>query len=277
MTRWQLPQQGDGSPTNQAGPLPLSDCLLEAMTKYYRHAAVGRRLTGLIHALNSPLQVLLMQADLIDRKLQEEEAVLAPQLPAEAAARWREYFAYRQRKNQQLAEMAEKLQELINWLRYRTVHEDQHGPQEIDLNEMVRTELQGYQMESFFKNRVVKRRQQEEQLPPITGYYIDFSQSFCHLVDNALEALQEVPEPVLTITTRVEDGQRVIAVGDNGPGIPLEVQPNLFLPFYTTKHTSATPHAGLGLFLAQKLLRPYGGRVTVTSQPGQTWFRLILP
>ncbi|MGQ9920286.1 MAG: sensor histidine kinase [Desulfobacca sp.] len=251
--------------------------LLQELVKQYRHAMVGRRITGIIHTLNTPLQVLLMHAELLGRKLQEEKDTLAPRLPAELLPVWENFFAYRSRKNQQLVEIADKLQILIDWLRYHALHEDQHGPQEIDLNELVEAELHGYQMEPFFKNRVSKRWQPREHLPAITGYYVDFSQSFCHLVNNALEALQEVPEPVLTIATYTADGHRILAVGDNGPGIPPAIQGDIFTPFFTTKNSPGESKAGLGLFFTQRLLAPYGGRVTFTSQPGQTWFRLILP
>jgi len=261
----------------RSAPEAAWEHLLAAMTSYYRQAAVGRRITGIIHTFNTPLQVIQMQAELMARKLQEEEAALAPELPPHLLPVWQEFFTYRQRKNSQLVDIAQKLQQLINWLRYRGLHEDQHGPQTINLNELVQTELQGYEMEQFFKNQLTRQWQQQDFLPPIVGYYVDFSQSFCNLVDNALEALQEVAAPVLTIATVMAEGHRIIAVGDNGPGIPPEQQSRLFTPFFTTKHTSERPRAGLGLYFAQELLRPYGGRISFTSQPGQTWFRIILP
>ncbi len=260
-----------------SAPAVAWERLLQELTKHYRQAMVGRRITGIIHTLNTPLQVLLMQTELMERKLQEEEAALASALPPDLRPVWQGFHTYRSRKNQQLGEVAEKLQQLISWLRYHTLHQDQHAPQEIDLNDMVQTELQGYQMEPFFKNRVATRWQRQDRLPPLVGYYVDVSQSFCHLVDNALEALREVPDPVLTLATYSEDGHRIIAVGDNGPGIPSAIQKDIFTPFFTTKTSTLPPQPGLGLFLTQRLLSPYGGRVTFTSQPGQTWFRLVLP
>ena len=213
--------------------------LLQELLVYYRHAMVGRWITGIIHTLNSPLQVLLMQADLVARKLQEEEQTLAPQLPPALVPIWQGYVDYRRRKNQQLVEITDTLQKLINWLQYRTLHAAEHSPQEIDLNALMQTELTGYQLEPFFKNRVAKKWQQQDQLPPITGFYVDFSQSFCHLVDNALDALRQVDEPVLTLATYLADGHRVIAVGDNGPGLPPALQEKIFAPFFTTKNAAA--------------------------------------
>jgi two-component system, NtrC family, sensor kinase len=255
------------------------DCerLFQELIKYYRHATVGRRITGIVHNINTPLQVILMQSELMERKLKEEQNNFAPNLPTALQPQWQAFFDYRQKKNRQLQEVSANLQELVHWLKHRTFHEDHHGSQEIDLNELLLEELEGYQAEQFYKHRVEKRFQWRDRLPPISGYYVDFSQSFCNLIDNALEALQEVPEPALTITTSLKSGRRVIAVGDNGPGIPKEIQDQIFDPFFSTKSSPEKPRAGLGLFLTRRLLTPYGGEIIFESRPGQTWFWLVLP
>ncbi len=251
--------------------------LFQELTQYYRHAAVGRRLTGIIHNINTPLQVILMQSELMERKLTEEQNNFAPCLPTELKPEWEAFFAYRQKKNRQLQEVSANLQQLVHWLKHRTFHEDNHGIQEIDLNQMVQEELAGYQAEQFFKHRVEKRYQWLDRLPSFSGFYVDISQSFRNLVDNALEALQEIQDPVLTITTNLESGCRVIAVGDNGPGIFAAMQDQIFTPFFSTKSTPEKPRSGLGLFMTRRLLAPYGGSVTFESRPGQTWFRMVLP
>jgi two-component system, NtrC family, sensor kinase len=262
---------------NRCGDFDECECLFRELTKYYRHAIAGRRLTGIIHNINTPLQVILMQSELMERKLQEEQKTFAPLLPADLQESWQAFFAYRQNKNRQLQEVSANLQQVIHWLKHHTSHEEHQGRQEIDLNELLLTELEGYQAEQFYKHRVEKRFQGLDRLPPISGFYVDFSQSFTNLVDNALEALLEVPEPVLTINTRMESGCRIIAVGDNGPGIPEEIQNQIFNPLFSTKSTAEKPRAGLGLFLTRRLLTPYGGEVSFESRPGQTWFRLVLP
>lgn len=251
--------------------------LFQELIKYYRAAVVGRRITGIVHAINTPLQVILMQTELMTRKLAEEQTSFAPLLPLDLQPAWQAFFAYRQNKNQQLQEISANLQQLVHWLKQQGFHDHEHGPQEIDLNTLVQEELQGYQAEQFFKHRVTKRIRLFDRLPPLSGFYVDLSQSFCHLVDNALEALQEVPEPSLDIETGMISGRRMIAVGDNGPGIPGADRDRVFDPFFSTKGAPGKPRAGLGLFLTRRLLALYGGEVAFESRPGQTWFRLLLP
>jgi signal transduction histidine kinase len=131
--------------------------------------------------------------------------------------------------------------------------------------------------EPFFKHRVEREFTFTPGLPPIHGHYVDFSQSFRHLVDNALEAMAESPSPVLTVTTQLEKNCRVLRVGDTGVGITPEDKDRLFQPFFTTKSTPDQPRAGLGLYMARRLLAPYKGEIAIESRPGQTWVTVCLP
>jgi signal transduction histidine kinase len=261
----------------EPGDFAEMECLLQELLKHYRQALVGRRITGIVHNINTPLQVMLMQTELMERQLKEEQENFAPNLPAALLPAWKAAFDYRQNKNKQLQQVACDLQRQLHWLNHRTFYEPQHGTQEIDLNELLVEELAGYQAEEFYKHRVAKNFEWFQRLPPISGFYVDFSQSICNLIDNALEALRQVTEPVLSLITTMDSGRRVIAVGDNGPGIPMEIQDKIYNPFFTTKNSQNKPRAGLGLFLARRLLAPYGGELSFESQPGRTWFRIVLP
>jgi signal transduction histidine kinase len=67
-----------------------------------------------------------------------------------------------------------------------------------------------------------------------------------------------------------------LIVRDSGAGIPNDVLPHLFEPFFSTKG-NAGGSAGLGLATLYALVSQYGGCVTVTSEPGDTAFELLLP
>ena len=71
----------------------------------------------------------------------------------------------------------------------------------------------------------------------------------------------------------------VLTIHDNGPGIPADLQPNVFKRFTRadTSRTRDSGGSGLGLSLAQSITEAHGGAVTVTSRPGDTCFTLALP
>ena len=67
----------------------------------------------------------------------------------------------------------------------------------------------------------------------------------------------------------------VVEIGDNGPGIPPDIQPHIFEPFFTTKGVGEG--TGLGLDTAQRIVRKHKGNIQVSSKPGDTRFQIFLP
>lgn len=106
-----------------------------------------------------------------------------------------------------------------------------------------------------------------------------------NLVQNAREAMQEARvERTQDVVIRVAtQGECVtITVADNGPGIPIAVLPRMFDPFFTTK--ADMRGVGLGLFVADGIVRGAGGRLTAANrtsddggETGGAVFRMELP
>jgi len=74
-------------------------------------------------------------------------------------------------------------------------------------------------------------------------------------------------------------GVAVLSVTDDGPGIPAELQPELFERFVRgdSSRSRAAGSTGLGLAIVDAVVAAHGGRVEMTSQPGQTVFTIALP
>ncbi|MCB2406425.1 sensor histidine kinase [Hymenobacter lucidus] len=110
-------------------------------------------------------------------------------------------------------------------------------------------------------------------LPRIQGQVSSLNQVWTNLLDNAIDALP--PGGEITLRTRREGDFVQVIIIDNGPGIAPNVLPRIFEPFYTTKQ--AGEGTGLGLDIAQRIIRNHGGRLEVHSQPGHTEFCAWLP
>ncbi len=253
----------------------LERCYNE-LVRYYRFSAVGQRCSGIIHNMNTPLQVLSFVVDVMEQKSAEETATLSEAvtpLSAELLA----LAEQRQKSLKQLRQEVDNLLAISRQLVYQGMHESNHDPLPLDLNRLIQEELELYRANLFFKHKVTKNFRFSDNLPIISGYYIDFSQSLRLLVDNALEALEKVEQRELRVETALEDGHRLIRVGDTGEGIAPEVLPLVFEPFFTTRGSPDKPRAGLGLFMVKRLLAPYRGQVAITSQPGATLVTVSLP
>ncbi len=97
-----------------------------------------------------------------------------------------------------------------------------------------------------------------------------------NLVQNAMDALADTPDPRVDIHAFHEDGHAVLQVADNGPGIPAELQASVFDPFFTTKDVGKG--TGLGLSISYKIAEEHGGRLRLCDEQGQgACFRLELP
>lgn len=88
-------------------------------------------------------------------------------------------------------------------------------------------------------------------------------QALMNLISNAVDALQPVSAPQITLTARRYRQLVVIEVQDNGPGIEPKHLNHIFKPFYTTKAQGT----GLGLVITRKLLSKMQGTVELQSPP----------
>jgi signal transduction histidine kinase len=94
----------------------------------------------------------------------------------------------------------------------------------------------------------------------------EFHQVLTNLVQNAIEAAPEGTGRV-RVTGEGADGEVVLRVRDNGPGMPPEVRDRIFTPFFTTKAPGRG--LGLGLTIAWRVVASVGGTVDVHSAPGE--------
>lgn len=93
------------------------------------------------------------------------------------------------------------------------------------------------------------------------------------ILKNALES-KEGPARVVVDYSRIEPHQCMISVRDDGSGIPLENAQRVFEPFFTTKHK----RMGLGLFIADRVVRAHEGTIVIQPNAGSgTDVRIYLP
>ncbi|MBW4563241.1 MAG: hybrid sensor histidine kinase/response regulator [Mojavia pulchra JT2-VF2] len=120
-------------------------------------------------------------------------------------------------------------------------------------------------------------------LPLVTCYASELNQVFMHLLNNAIDALEQGAGnwglgsgegsqssiPSIKIHTQVTEPNQVkIAIADNGPGMDKSLQSRLFNPFFTTKPVGKG--SGLGLSISyQIVVQKHRGLITCFSSPGQ--------
>jgi signal transduction histidine kinase len=125
----------------------------------------------------------------------------------------------------------------------------------------------------------VQIRKDYGRVPDVSGSPSQINQVFLNIITNAVQAMPARAEPsVITLRTSVSDeGDMVqVEIQDNGSGIPQDVVPHIFDPFYTTKPIGQG--TGMGLSISYKIIQAHGGRILVdTAQGVGTVFTILLP
>jgi signal transduction histidine kinase len=166
---------------------------------------------------------------------------------------------------------AARITELVKSLRAYS-RDEQRDDQTADLHEGLEDTLR------LFANRLrdVTVERQYGELPLVPGRAGELNQVWTNLINNALDAMHN--QGALTIATAPEPpGHVTVSIIDNGPGIPPENLPRIFDLRFTTRQGRVEFGLGLGLNITRNIVTRHGGRIDITSRPGHTEFRVVLP
>lgn len=230
------------------------------LTRESKLAEFGMLVAGIAHNLNGPLTGILGLCDLMKIR-----GTASPEI-------------------EQVRKQATVMRDLIANLLHKSRNEQEIEPRELDIREVIDTELRFLEGNLFFKHQITRNLLIADELPAIHGVYIDISQVVGNLVRNAIDAMYSSPKKQLTIKAYVQDRYLVLQVADTGCGIPPEVQAKIFEPFFTTKpkqhdaEEGAPTGTGLGLSSSRSILARYGALIDVDSEVDQgTTFTVKFP
>jgi signal transduction histidine kinase len=166
---------------------------------------------------------------------------------------------------------ATRIHELVGAVKSFTYMDRLAGPEQVDVAAGLRDTLRVINAKATSKNATVTLDVASD-LPRVHANGGELNQVWLNLIDNALDAVAESGH--VEITARRDLDRVVVAITDDGPGIPADVQARIFDAFFTTKPPGQG--TGLGLEIARRLVRRYGGEIAVESRPGRTVFRVSL-
>jgi signal transduction histidine kinase len=163
-------------------------------------------------------------------------------------------------------------------------YEGKGQKQSVDINESIHATLV-ILAHKLREKQIALKKDFAPGLPALQCECSGLNQIWTNILDNAIDAVpqgghirlhtweDEAPAPAKSANPIRH--YLCISIADDGPGIPLESQPHIFDPFYTTKAVGVG--TGLGLGIVQRIVEQYGGTVTFSSEPGNTEFRIRLP
>ncbi|MEO1339838.1 MAG: ATP-binding protein [Cyanobacteria bacterium J06635_13] len=149
---------------------------------------------------------------------------------------------------------------------------DRGDIQEIDLHEGLDNTLKI--LHHKLKYGVEVKKDYQTNLPKILACGGELNQVWTNLIDNAIDGMNGKGK--LTIRTSQENNCALVEIIDNGSGIPAELQPRIFEPFFTSK--AVGKGSGLGLDISRRIIvQKHQGNLRFESQPGRTNFQVRIP
>jgi len=224
-------------------------------------ASLGKLAATVAHELNNPLAGILNYAKLVGRDLEGDAA-----LDAERRQEDVRFLRFIQKETTRCGEIVRNL------LLFSRHSEARFAPESLDA--VVERALMLVHHHLEMANVQLEKRLLDDD-DRIVCDADQVQQALVALLVNAVEAMHE-PGGVLTVQLEGRAEDVTITVADTGVGIPPEVVPHLFEPFFSTK-TSAQG-VGLGLAVVYGIVQRHSGDIEVDSKPGRgTTIRIRLP
>ena len=201
---------------------------------------------GVAHELGNPLNSLTIHLQLIERKLKKLKASNDADSLADSVRVCR-------------AEVTRLDGIISNFLEALRPRPPDFA--ETNLAEVL-AEVLRFQHGEFADRNIVVEAETPAALPSVMADRDQLKQVFFNLTKNAMDAMK--PGGKLKIKSRADDDSVFLLFGDSGSGIKQEELVRLFQPYHTTKPGGH----GLGLMIAQRIMREHGGQVGIESKEG---------
>lgn len=226
----------------------------------YRLATIGDLLHGLAHNVNTPLSAVMARGEMLGERLKglrEEHSAQAPEGDA---------LSSKMDKNIRDAEVIVantlKISGIIRNMMQKRLMEEEDTPQMLNLNQLLKEELQFLEANMAFKHEIKKTYLLDEPLPFIKGVYHHFSQSFTHIINHVMEALAGSEVKELTVKSKDDGTALHIAIHHTG----LE-----------NAERAAKEPDGAWLKQVRTLLKPYNAEVKIVSTPHDNLYTMSIP
>jgi signal transduction histidine kinase len=190
----------------------------------------------------------------------------------EAALRWISACCTVRALSEEIATAATRIHDLVGAVKGFSYMDHAPAPEPVDIRRSLSDTftMLGAKMRAKDVNVSVEL---PDDLPRALAVGAELNQVWMNLIDNALDAVPKGGR--IEVTASHVLGSVVVAIADDGPGIPEEIRERIFEPFFTTKGVGQG--TGLGLDIAKRLLNRYDAEIDVESAPGRTVFQVRLP
>jgi PAS domain S-box-containing protein len=233
-------------------------------------ASLGVLVSGVAHEINNPNNFIMLNGRIFSRVWADIQPILRQYYEArgEFLLGGMPYSEAQPRIGQLIAgisEGAQRIKHIVQNLRDFARRDTGDLDRLVDLNAVVESSI------VLVRNLIDKSTTRFQMslapgLPLLRGSFQQLEQVLINLITNACQALPE-RERGICVQTRLEEGQLLVEVRDQGVGIPEANLKRILDPFFTTKQD--TGGTGLGLSISYNIVKNHGGDLAIRSRPGE--------
>ncbi|NFV80266.1 PAS domain-containing sensor histidine kinase [Magnetospirillum aberrantis SpK] len=244
-------------------------------------ASLGRLIAGVAHELNNPISFIVGNVHVLSKYRERLETYLAA-VHGGASAAEREAARGTLRIDAMMDDLpdliegtregAQRVADIVKSLK-RLSFSDAGAAQPVPLAELTRKAVQWAVKGRNSASTIVQEIPDDLEALGRAG---QIHQVLVNLVENALDAVADLPTGRVEVRGQQTKAMAVIEVADNGSGIAEADLSKVFDPFFTTKPVGQG--TGLGLWISYGIVRDHGGMLEAENRPGGgALFRMTLP
>ena len=243
--------------------------------------SLGILVSGVAHEINNPNNFIMLNAPLLKDVWQSIIPVLENHYSRQgdfmvAGLPYSEMKSEVPHLLNGIEEGARRIQRIVKDLKEYSRRDQEIMEESISINDVIRQSIK--LLDPLIKKSTRKFSvTYDANLPMIKGNSQKLGQVVVNLVQNACQAIPDIEKGIYVATSLDEKmGDVIIAVEDEGVGIPENIIPHIMDPFFTTKRD--TGGTGLGLAVSANIIKEHGGKLEVSSETGKnSVFKVRLP
>ena len=237
-------------------------------------ALIGRFINGLAHNINTPLSAIIGRSEMVQMRIRKLKENYAKQIQNNMA----EELDKTLRDVTLIIENTDRVSGIIRNVTQKSSSEQSYTLQPINLALLAKEEFTFLQSDMTFKHKIEKSFHLNEKTPSIMGIYSHFSNSFFHIIDNSMKAMEETEVKKLTVLVDYDEQYISIQFNDTGCGID-DRRREQFLEYLNDRSVIGESESDIkgGFSVIKRLLSPYKPIFDILSNQSETTFSIRFP